>query len=68
MANVDPGASAATSRSVAMIASRVRYMLTPVDVTTAGRPASKPAAASFCHQASPASKSTGTKRSHSGTP
>ena len=46
MTNVDPAASAATSRSMAMIASRVRYMLTPVDVTIAGRPASKPAAAS----------------------
>ena len=46
IANVEPGASAATSRSIAVIASRVRYMLTPVEATTAGRPASKPAAAS----------------------
>jgi len=37
-------------------------MLTPVDATTAGRPKSKPDAASRCHQASPASKSTGTSR------
>src|SRR5256885_1030236 len=37
MASVDPGASAATWRRVAAIASWVRYMLTPVDATTAGR-------------------------------
>ena len=37
MASVEPGASAATWRSVARIASLVRYMLTPVDATTAGR-------------------------------
>ena len=37
MASVEPGASAATCRSVAAIASLVRYMLTPVDATTAGR-------------------------------
>ncbi len=42
MASVEPGASAATWRSVAAIASVVSYMLTPVDATTAGRPASKP--------------------------
>ena len=59
MASVDPGASAATWRSVAAIASLVRYMLTPVDATTAGWPASKPATANRCHQGSPASKSTG---------
>ena len=46
----------------------VRYMLTPVEATTAGRPASKPAAASGCRQEPPASKSTGTRRSPSGTP
>ena len=34
MASVEPGASAATRRSVAAIASLVRYMLTPVDATT----------------------------------
>ena len=44
MASVEPGASAATWRSVAAIASLVRYMLTPVEATTAGWPASKPAA------------------------
>ena len=37
MASVEPGASAATWRSVAAIASLVRYMLTPVEATTAGR-------------------------------
>lgn len=31
MASVEPAASAATCRSVATIASLVRYMLTPVD-------------------------------------
>ena len=50
MASVEPGASAATWRSVAAIASLVRYMLTPVEATTAGWPASKPAAASRSHQ------------------
>ena len=68
MASIDPGASAAIWRSVAAIASLVRYMLTPVEATIAGWPESKPAAASRCHQASPASKSTGTSRSHSGMP
>ncbi len=68
MASVEPGASAATWRSVAVIASLVRYMLTPVEATTAGRFASKPAAASRSHQDSPASKSTGTSRSHAGMP
>src|SRR5262245_16467133 len=34
MASVEPGASAATRRSVAAIGSLVRYMLTPVDTTT----------------------------------
>jgi len=34
MASVEPGASAATRRSVAAIASLVRYMLTSVDATT----------------------------------
>src|SRR5467141_368444 len=36
MASVDPGANAATWRSVAAIASLVRYILTPVEATTAG--------------------------------
>ena len=37
IANTDPCASAATWRRVASVASRVRYMLTPVDETTAAR-------------------------------
>ena len=41
---------------------------TPVDATTAGRSGSKPAATTPSHQLSPASKSTGTRRSQSGTP
>ena len=68
MASVEPGASAATCRNVASVASRVRYMLTPVDATNAGRVASKPASASACQAEAPASKSTGTSCSHSGTP
>jgi hypothetical protein len=43
-------------------------MTTPVDATTAGRAASKPAAVSCAHHEPPASKSTGTRRSQSGTP
>src|SRR5262249_47010303 len=39
MASVDPGASAATWRSMAAIASLVRYILTPVEATIAGWPA-----------------------------
>src|SRR5262249_56185862 len=39
IASVEPAASDATRRSVAAIASRVRYMLTPVDATPAGRAA-----------------------------
>ncbi len=38
-ASVEPGASAATWRSVAAVASRLRYMMTPVEATTAGWPA-----------------------------
>jgi hypothetical protein len=68
MANVEPGARAAISRNVAAIASRVRYMVTPVEATTAGRPASKPAVTSRCRQDPPASKSSATSRSHSGMP
>jgi hypothetical protein len=61
MINVDPGASeVASCRNVARLASSVRYMLTPMDVTSVGRPWSKPAATSRSHQAS-RSKSTGTK-------
>ena len=61
MANVDPGASAATCRSVAAFASLVRYMLTPVEATTAGLLSSKPDPYEPSHQFPPASKSTGTK-------
>src|SRR5258707_1247931 len=46
MASVEPGASAAVWRRVAAIASFVRYMLTPVEATIAGWPASKPSAVS----------------------
>ena len=58
MASVEPGASEATPRSVAVIASLVRYMLTPVEATTAGLFASKSASSSRPHHVSPASKST----------
>ena len=61
MVSVEPGASDATWPSVAAIAFMVRYMLTPVDATTAGRSESKPDAASRSHHEPPASKSTGTK-------
>ena len=44
MASVEPGASAASWRRVAAFASLVRYMLTPVEATTAGLSGSKPAA------------------------
>ena len=37
MTSVDPAASAATWRNVAATASLVRYMLTPVEATSAGR-------------------------------
>jgi hypothetical protein len=53
IANVEPGASVATWRNVAMIASFVRYLLTPVDATTAGLRGSKPDAASLFHQHRP---------------
>jgi len=49
MASVAPGAIAAPCRSVPATAQAVRYMLTPVDATTAGRLASKPAATGRCH-------------------
>ncbi len=68
MASVEPVASAAIWSSVATVASLVRYMATPVEATTAGWPASKPAVTSRSHQDGPASKSTGTSRSHSGMP
>lgn len=68
MASVEPGANPAIWRSVAALASLVRYIVTPVETTTAGRPGSKPAAGSRPHQDPSSSKSTGTSRSHSGTP
>jgi hypothetical protein len=68
MASVEPEASAAIWRSVAEIASLVRYIATPVEAATARWPASKPKVASRSHQDQPASKSTGTSRSHSGIP
>ncbi len=63
IARVEPGAKAATWRSVAAIVSVVRYMVTPVDATIAGWSPSKSAATSCSHHDTPASKSTGTKRS-----
>jgi membrane protein DedA with SNARE-associated domain len=51
---VREGASETTWRSVAEFASLVRYMLTPVEATTAGRPASNPAPASRSLQDRPA--------------
>src|SRR6202451_1751087 len=54
IATVDPGASAASRRSVAALASRVRYMLTPVEATTAGAAGEDPASASSSHQDAPA--------------
>lgn len=68
MTNVEPAASDVTSRSVDSTASRERDMLTPSDDTTAGCFASNPAAASRSSQASPRSKSTGTRRKNDGTP
>ena len=51
------------------LASLVRYIETPVDTMTAGRPGSKPALTIASHQVSlGASKSTGTNHSHSGIP
>ena len=49
------------------VASRVRYMLTPVDETTAAREASKPLAANASGHDWPRSKSTGTKCRPSGS-
>jgi hypothetical protein len=66
MASVDPEVRVATWRSVAAIASLVRYMLTPVDATTAGLAESKPDAASRSHHASPSSKLTGAIRRNDG--
>jgi len=67
-ASVDPRAKAAIWRSVAAFASRVRYMLTPVETTIAGFLSSNPCAMSRSCHASPASKSTATKRSHGEMP
>ena len=44
MATVEPGARPASWRRVAAVAAFVRYMMMPVETTTAGRPGSKPAA------------------------
>ncbi len=62
-----PGRTRRSRCNVAAFASFVRYMLTPVEATTAGLPASKPAAPTSSHH-EVASKSTGTSRSHAGTP
>ena len=64
----DPGASPATWRSVAALASFDRYIDTPVETMTQGRAGSNPAAMSRFSQPSPVSKSVGTSRSHPGTP
>lgn len=45
MTNVEPGARDVTWRNVAVVAPLVRYMLTPVETTSAGSRASKPASA-----------------------
>jgi hypothetical protein len=63
----EPGASTAIWRNVAVIAFFVRYRLTPVEATTAGRVLSNPPPLRHSHQGLPASKLTGTSRSHSGT-
>ena len=68
MASVEPGASRASWRSVAAVASLVRYMVTPVETTTAGWPRIEAGRRSCSHQSPPASKSTGTSASQSGTP
>ena len=69
MANVDPGASPAIWRSVAALASFVRYSVTPGrdHRPRADRDRNPPPRAASHHDPPP-SKSTGTKRSHSGTP
>ena len=59
--NVVPGASEASCCSVAVIASFVRYMLTPIEVMSAGFFGSNPAATRRSSHVSPRSKSTGTK-------
>ena len=66
MASVEPGASPAIWRRVAAVVFLLRYMVTPVETMTAGRPGSKPLAASCSGQDAPASKSTGTRCSQSG--
>lgn len=58
MTSVELGTSDATRRTVAAIASSIRYMLIPVEATIAGRVASKPAPASRSHHLSPPSNST----------
>ena len=58
MTSVELGTSDATRRTVAAIASSIRYVLIPVEATIAGRVASKPAPASRSHHLSPPSNST----------
>ena len=64
----EPVAIVASRRSVAAVASLVMYIDTPLDDTTARAASSKPASTSAVHQSASASKSTGTRRSPSGTP
>ena len=61
-----PGARPPSAASVAAIASRVRYMVTPSQPTRAGAELSKPAAARRPGSA-PAARSAGTKVTPSGT-
>jgi hypothetical protein len=61
-----PGARAPTAASVAAIASAVRYMVTPSQLTRAGAELSKPAAARWPASA-PAARSAGTNVTLSGT-
>ena len=63
MATIEPGAIAASRRSVAAVAALVMYIETPLDDTSALAVVSKPASSSACHQSSSASKSTGIRRS-----
>ena len=61
-----PGARPPTAASVAAIASPVRYMVTPSQLTRAGAERSKPAAARRPGSA-PAARSAGTNVTPSGT-
>jgi hypothetical protein len=66
IARLDPGASVAICRRVTAIASRVRYMVTPVDATSHGPAASKPADTSFSSH-DPASTAHTYQRQNQGT-